>query len=63
MAGDPAYKDILERMRKENYLWMSEIKDVGLIPETESLKGFARYNAYDALMAEYLLKKWEIKLL
>ena len=23
-----------------------------------SLQGFAKYNAYDALMSEYLLKKW-----
>ncbi len=35
LAGDPEYKEVLERMRKENYSWMSEVRDVGLVPETE----------------------------
>jgi hypothetical protein len=25
-----------------------------------AMSGFARYNEYDALMAEWLLKKWEM---
>jgi arylsulfatase A-like enzyme len=34
LAGDPAYRDVLERMRAENKAWMAEIRDVGLIPES-----------------------------
>lgn len=34
LAGDPAYKEVLERMRAENKAWMAEIRDVGLIPES-----------------------------
>jgi len=47
LAGDPAYKDVLERMRKENYRWMAEIKDVGLIPETQYLKRAGAGSMYD----------------
>jgi len=35
LANIPAYKKVLERMRKENYRWMKEIRDVALIPELE----------------------------
>lgn len=35
LANIPAYKEVLERMRKENYRWMKEIRDVALIPELE----------------------------
>ncbi|OFY61002.1 MAG: sulfatase [Bacteroidetes bacterium RBG_19FT_COMBO_42_10] len=35
LAGDPRYKSVLLRMRKVETTWMNEIRDVGLIPETE----------------------------
>jgi arylsulfatase A-like enzyme len=34
LAADPAYKEVLERMRAENKAWLAEIRDVGLIPES-----------------------------
>ena len=49
LADDPAYKEVLERMRKENFRWMKEIRDVGLIPETEYTK-----RAGDGSMYEYM---------
>jgi len=47
LAGDPAYKEVLERMRKENYRWMGEIRDVGLIPETLYMKRAGNGSMYD----------------
>jgi arylsulfatase A-like enzyme len=35
LADDPAYADVLERMRNALTDWQREIRDVGLIPETE----------------------------
>ncbi|MDZ4687751.1 MAG: sulfatase-like hydrolase/transferase [Planctomycetaceae bacterium] len=35
LAGDPQYKDVLERMRTECRRWMTSIGDTGLIPEPE----------------------------
>ena len=35
LAGDPNYKDVLERMRKMHNRWLEETGDIGLIPEPE----------------------------
>ncbi|HUU29271.1 MAG TPA: sulfatase-like hydrolase/transferase [archaeon] len=35
LAGNPEYRDVLERMRKALADWMEEIKDLGSIPEKE----------------------------
>ncbi|MEX0772975.1 MAG: sulfatase, partial [Balneolales bacterium] len=35
LADDPAYKEVLERMRKANQQWMVDIRDSGFIPEAE----------------------------
>ncbi len=35
LASDPAYAEVLQRLRDENRAWMAKIRDVGLIPETE----------------------------
>jgi hypothetical protein len=35
IACDPAYEEVLKRMRKAESEWMIEIRDVGLIPEPE----------------------------
>lgn len=52
LAGDPAYGEVLERMRKENYRWMAEIKDVGLIPETQYLKRAGTGSMYDYMRSD-----------
>jgi len=52
LAGDPAYKEVLERMREENYRWMAEIKDVGLIPETQYLKRAGTGSMYDYMRSD-----------
>ncbi|MEX0320606.1 MAG: sulfatase-like hydrolase/transferase [Puniceicoccaceae bacterium] len=33
LAGDPAYKEILERMRSAHKQWVKDTRDTGLIPE------------------------------
>ena len=35
LAGDPAYKDVLVRMRQANKEWVSKVLDTGFIPEGE----------------------------
>jgi N-sulfoglucosamine sulfohydrolase len=35
LADDPAYAEIMDRLRAENDRWMKEIKDTGLMPEGE----------------------------
>jgi N-sulfoglucosamine sulfohydrolase len=35
LAGDPAHRETLERLRAAHRLWMEETGDVGLIPEPE----------------------------
>jgi len=35
LADDPNYKDVLERMRKVNKDWITEIHDPGFLPEAE----------------------------
>ncbi|MEZ5070259.1 MAG: sulfatase-like hydrolase/transferase [Bacteroidales bacterium] len=49
LAGDPAHRDILDRMRAENRRWMAEVRDVGLIPETDY-----RYFSGDSAMYDYM---------
>lgn len=47
LAGDPQYRDVLERMRKANREWMLRIKDAGFIPEAELIErtnGTPRYD-------------------
>jgi len=52
LAEDPAYQDVLERMRKENYRWMAEMKDVGIIPETEYVERMGTGSMYDYMRSE-----------
>ena len=33
LAGDPAYKSVLEKLRKVNHNWLLTTKDVGFVPE------------------------------
>ncbi len=47
LAGDPAYQDILERMRKANVDWLLSISDAGFIPEGDLVRRTEGSNAYD----------------
>lgn len=35
LAGDPQFRDVLERMRKRHLQWVLETRDLGLVPEAE----------------------------
>ena len=52
LANIPAYKEVLERMRKENYRWMKEIRDVALIPELEYEERAGDRSMYDYMRSE-----------
>lgn len=47
LADDPAYKDVLERMRKAETDWMRKYRDVGLVPETEYKNFMGEKSMYD----------------
>lgn len=47
LAGDPAYKDILDRMRTANKEWLLRISDAGFIPEGDLVRRTEGSNAYD----------------
>ena len=52
LVNKPEYKDILERMRNENFRWMKEVKDVGLVPETEYSKRAGSRSMYDYMRSD-----------
>lgn len=47
LAGDPAYKEVLERMRAENQSWVTGIYDTGFIPEAERMERSGNKPMYD----------------
>ncbi len=47
LAGDPAYRKVLMRMRKAENEWRKEVRDVGLIPETEYEDFMGEKSMYD----------------
>lgn len=47
LAENPDYEKVLSRMRKETTDWMREIRDVGLIPESEYSKFAGDRSMYD----------------
>jgi hypothetical protein len=47
LADDPAYAEVLQRMREENRRWMAEIRDVGLVPETAYPQLAGKGSMYD----------------
>lgn len=49
LASDPAYRDILERMREACQNWMVEIGDAGVIPEADLIERTGGISAYDYL--------------
>jgi N-sulfoglucosamine sulfohydrolase len=52
LAGDPAFREELDRMRKALTHWMIEIKDVGLIPETDYDTYSGRQSMYDYMRSD-----------
>nr|WP_320022327.1 sulfatase [uncultured Draconibacterium sp.] len=52
LANIPAYKEVLERMRNENFRWMKEIRDVALIPELEYEERAGDGSMYDYMRSE-----------
>ncbi|MEZ5070745.1 MAG: sulfatase [Bacteroidales bacterium] len=52
LAGDPAYQDVLERMRKALDDWRLEIMDGGVIPETEYTALAGEASLYDYVRSE-----------
>jgi len=52
LANDPAYKDVLERMRKANKGWVSKIYDTGFIPEAEMNDRSAGESFYDYVRSD-----------
>ncbi|MBN1984653.1 MAG: sulfatase-like hydrolase/transferase [Prolixibacteraceae bacterium] len=47
LAHDPAYKEVLERMRKANKDWMMRINDTGFIPEADRISRAGDAPFYD----------------
>jgi len=47
LAGDPDYKEVLQRMRKANKKWIRDIRDTGFIPEGEMLERIRQHTAYE----------------
>src|SRR5690606_211127 len=58
LADDPAYKEVLEKLRKANLDWMYEIRDSGFIPEAELADRAGEAPVYDYMRSgEVPLKK------
>lgn len=47
LAGDPAYRKVLKRMREAENKWRKEVRDVGLIPETDYEDFMGEKSMYD----------------
>jgi len=52
LADNPDYAIVLERMRKAEINWMREVRDVGLIPETEYLNFAGEGSLYDYMRSD-----------
>lgn len=47
LANDPAYQDVMKRMRKENHDWAIRIHDTGFIPEADLVDRAGENAMYD----------------
>jgi arylsulfatase A-like enzyme len=47
LAGDPAYREVLDRMRKATRDWMMGIFDTGFIPEADQIRRSGETPMYD----------------
>lgn len=52
LAEDPAYAEILHRLRTENDSWMSEIRDSGLMPEGYMSSNNQKQSTFDFVHSE-----------
>lgn len=52
LAKDPAYKDVLLRMRRANLNWVSKIKDTGFIPEADRVERAGNTPMYDYMRSD-----------
>ncbi len=52
LASNPAYAEVLNRMRKETDRWMREIRDTGLMPEGEMSTKNAEMPSFDYVHSE-----------
>jgi len=52
LANDPAYAKVLDRMRKAMDDWRMEVRDAGVIPETEYLALAGNQSLYDYVRSE-----------
>lgn len=52
LAGDPRYADVLDRMREAETTLMREIRDAGVVPETEYLDFSGDKSLYDYLQSD-----------
>lgn len=52
LAGDPAYKEVLDRMRAANREWMLRIHDTGFIPEADRIDRTAGVPVYDYMRSD-----------
>ena len=52
LAGDPAYRKVLDRMRKAHLAWQDEVLDLGLIPEGEILREERKLGSRQAILRQ-----------
>ena len=52
LAKDPAYKDVLLRMRAANKDWVTKIKDTGFIPEADRVDRAGEMPMYDYMRSD-----------
>lgn len=52
LAGDPAYAEVLNRMRETETRWMREVRDVALVPESEYEDFAGDGSMYDYMRSE-----------
>ena len=52
LAGDPAYNEVLDRMRQANKDWMHKIFDTGFIPEADLIRRSVDTPAYDYMRTD-----------
>jgi arylsulfatase A-like enzyme len=52
LAADPAFRPVLERMRKAHIAWQDEVLDLGLFPEGEIIREEARLGSRHAILRQ-----------